>query len=104
MFASDRPDFAAPALQNASRAAYAHLLENVAELRGIADAEADPAALTDATATWAIVHGLAGLLQTGRAGFLLSLPEAERTAVLTSIIRRLLTSAPAEPLRPPPRS
>jgi len=105
MFASDRPDFAAPALQDASRAAYAHLLENVAELRGIADAEADTAALTDATAAWAIVHGLAGLLQTGRTGFLLSLPEAERTAVLTSIIRRFLaSSAPAELLRPPPRS
>ena len=90
MFASARPDFTAPALQEAARAAYGHLLENIAELRGIPDPREDPAALTDATAAWAIVHGLADLLQTGRAGFLLSLPEAERTAVLAAIIRRCL--------------
>lgn len=88
MFASSRPDFSDPALQQAGRAAYAHLLENVAELRGIPDASADPAALTDATAIWATVHGLADLLQTGRARFLLDLPERERTAAVTAILRR----------------
>jgi AcrR family transcriptional regulator len=90
MFASQRPDFAAPALQGPARAAYDHLLENIAEIRAIPDPREDPAALTDATAAWAIVHGLADLLQTGRAGFLLSLPEAERTATLAAIIRRFL--------------
>ena len=90
MFASSRPDFAAPDLHAAGRAAYAHLLENIAELTGTPEPSEDPAALTDATAAWAIVHGLADLMQTGRAGFLLSLPDAERTATLTAIIRRSL--------------
>ena len=90
MFASQRPDFAAPALQQAARAAYQHLLDNIAEIRAIPDPREDPAALTDATAAWAIVHGLADLLQTGRAAFLLSLPETERTATLAAIIRRSL--------------
>jgi AcrR family transcriptional regulator len=92
MFASDRPDFAAPALAAAARAAYAHLLENIAELRGIADPRADPAALADATATWAMVHGLADLLQAGRASFLRDLPAPEREKVMIGIIRRCLTA------------
>jgi len=92
MFASSRPDFADPVLEASGRAAYDHLLENVAELTGIPDPRRSPAALTAATAAWAIVHGLADLLQTGRAGFLRSLPESERTAVLTAIIRRCLSS------------
>jgi AcrR family transcriptional regulator len=92
MFASQRPDFAAPALQEAARAAYQHLLDHIAELTGVPDPRESPAALTDATAAWAIVHGLADLLQTGRAGFLLSLPDAERTPVLAAIIRRCLPS------------
>ncbi len=92
MFASDRPDFAAPQLQEIGQAAYQHLLDNVAELRGLTDPQDDPAALTDATAVWAMVHGLADLAQAGRTGFLLSLPEAERTAVLEGIIRRCLTA------------
>ena len=90
MFASARPDFTAPALKEAARAAYQHLLDNIAEIRAIPDPREDPAALTDATAAWAIVHGLADLLQTGRAAFLLSLPETERTATLAAIIRRCL--------------
>jgi len=88
MFASRRPHFADPALQAAARAAYEHLLENIAEVRGIADPASDPAALTDATAIWGIVHGLADLMQAGRAGFLLGLPEGERQGVLAGIIRR----------------
>jgi AcrR family transcriptional regulator len=90
MFASTRPDFAAPDLHAAAGAAYEHLLENIAELTGVADPRSDPAACADATAAWAIVHGLADLMQTGRAGFLLSLPEAERSAVLVGIISRFL--------------
>lgn len=89
MFSSDRPDFEAEPLAGPSRAAFAHLLENVAELRGT-DPREDAAALTDATAAWAMVHGLADLMQTGRAHFVLGLPEDERRVVLTSIIRRSL--------------
>ena len=47
MFASERPDFADPALRAASRAAYAHLLEGIGALRG-RDPVGDPAGMTDA--------------------------------------------------------
>ena len=91
MFASSRPDFAAPAL---ARRRPRRLRPPARQHRRAHAApptrRQDPAALTDATAAWAIVHGLADLMQTGRAGFLLSLPEAERTATLTAIIRRSL--------------
>jgi AcrR family transcriptional regulator len=88
MFASDRPDRSDPALQRAARAAHTHRLEQVAELHGLADASADPAARAHATALWATVHGLADLLQTGRARFLLELPPAERDAAIAGILRR----------------
>ncbi len=90
IFASDRPDRDAPALREAADAAYRHLLDNVAELRGIADAASDPAAMTDATAAWGIVHGIADLLQAGRMPHLRALPAPERDAVLAGIIRRAL--------------
>jgi AcrR family transcriptional regulator len=89
MFASERPDFAASPLLEASRAAYGHLLENVAEIRG-GDPVGDEAGMTDVTAAWAIVHGLADLLQAGRLAFLRSLPAAKREATMAAIIGRVL--------------
>ena len=89
MFASERPDFAASPLVEASRAAYGHLIENVAEVRG-ADPVGDEGGMTDVTAAWAIVHGLADLLQAGRLSFLRSLPAPEREATMAAIIRRVL--------------
>ena len=50
--------------------------------------------MTDVAAAWATVHGLADLLQTGRVGFLPPSPRPSATAVLTTIIRRALPSAP----------
>jgi AcrR family transcriptional regulator len=92
MFASERPDFAASPLVEAARAAYGHLIENVAEIRG-ADPTDDPAGMTDVTAAWAIVHGLADLLQAGRLSFLCSLAAPEREAAMAAIIRRVLPGA-----------
>ena len=81
-----------------SRAAYQHLLDNVAELRGIAGdgiaARDDPAAMADASALWALVHGLADLLQAGRLTYLRSLAPAERETVMAGIIRRCVGPAP----------
>ena len=107
MFSSTRADFAAPALQAASGAAYRHLTASIAEVRGTEDPE-DPAAVPDIAATWAIVHGLADLLQAGRIGALQGLPAPEREAVLAEIIRRCIDPALAAPKRrrgtrtPPP--
>ena len=96
MFASERPDFAAPPLSEAASAAYGHLIENVAELRGVphdaAALERDPAAMADAAAAWAVVHGLADLLQAGRMTFLRTLATPDREKVLAALIRRCVTS------------
>ena len=92
MFASERPDFADPALKAASRAAYAHLLDGIGALRG-RDPVGDPAGMTDVAAAWATVHGLADLLQAGRFGYLQALPPAEREATMAAIIRRALAVA-----------
>ena len=87
-----------PRAPGAPRAAFDHLLDNVAELRGTAgsgtDTRDDPAAMTDATAAWAMVHGLADLLQAGRLTYLRSLAPAEREAVMAGIIRRCVGPAP----------
>ena len=90
VFASDRPDFDAPALHEAATAAYDHLLANVGALRGIADPAADPRALADVTAAWGIVHGIADLMQAGRMPELAALPGPERDALLAGVIARAL--------------
>jgi hypothetical protein len=92
MFASERPDFAASPLVEASRAAYGHLIENIAEIRG-GDPAGDERGMTDVTAAWAIVHGLADLLQAGRLSFLRALPTPAREATMAAIIRRVLPGA-----------
>jgi AcrR family transcriptional regulator len=94
MFASERPDFAAPPLRETARAAYQRLLDNVARVRGTPP-EGDPAGMADVTAAWAIVHGLADLSQAGRLSFLQSLDPAGREAMLRGIIARILPAAPA---------
>lgn len=105
MFASERPDFAAEPLRAAATAAYRHLLENVAELRGVPEiGSGDADAMTDVSAIWGIVHGLADLLQAGRNTFLQGLDPAARDAVITGIILRCLVPAGQEPPRLPSRS
>lgn len=87
MFSSQRPDFADPSLKAEAGAAYRHLLDHVAELRGSDDPD-DPAALADVTAIWAIVHGLADLMQAGR--ILKQLAPSDREALAAGVIRRCL--------------
>ncbi len=91
MFASARPDFADPALAAASEAAFAHLTAGIAAVSGALPAD-DPAVMADATAAWAIAHGLADLLQAGRLKVLGQLPPAARDAALAGIIARFLPS------------
>lgn len=87
MFSSARADFTGKELRAASRAAYLHLLNNTAELRGGGDPD-DPAAIPDVTAIWAMVHGLADLLQAGR--LLRGLSPEQRDAMAVSLLRRVL--------------
>jgi AcrR family transcriptional regulator len=94
MFTSARPDFDDPALKAAAVAAYRHLLDNVAVLRGAHPSE-DPAAMCDATAAWAVVHGLADLLQAGRLTAVLALDPVDRQATIAGIIARAIPPGPA---------
>ena len=88
MFASARPDLADPALAAASAAAYDHLTAGVAALQ---PGDSPAAALNDATAAWAMAHGLADLLQAGRLDDLRNLPAPARDAALTALLARALT-------------
>jgi AcrR family transcriptional regulator len=92
IFSSRRPDFADPALSQAANAAFDQLVRSVGEAKGN-DPYAEEAGMVDVMATWATVHGLAGLLNTGRLKPLLSLPESKRQAVLAEIISRAWSAA-----------
>ena len=107
MSASSRPDFDAPGLQVAGRAAYDHLLDNIAQFPGLADPPQRPRGAHRR-------HGRLGDRARPRRPHAdrprrlpLSLPETERPATLAAIIRR--RSAPGDrrfrvhPSRKPPR-
>jgi len=79
LFSSDRPDFTDTDLDAASTEAYFHLREQVRVAGG---------SETDAAGAWAMAHGLADLLANGRLKPILALPDAEREAVLISLITR----------------
>ncbi len=87
MHSSDRPAFGAPELAAVARESYVHLAQGVAALRpNTTDA--------DVAATWAIAHGLADLMVTGRLPGITKLPQAERDAAVVAIIGRALPVDP----------
>jgi AcrR family transcriptional regulator len=65
MFGSDRVDFCTPELETASEAAFDHLAQDIARLRGVSPYE-DGEAMADVMASWSMVHGFASLLLSGR--------------------------------------
>lgn len=81
IFASSRPDHADAEFQAASRAAYMHLM---------AMAQATGGDAMDAAATWAMTHGLADLIVSGRMKLVSGLPPAEREAAVTTLIGRVI--------------
>ncbi len=89
MFSSARPSFEDPALAEAATAGFDHLVQNVREVRG-RDPYQDNAAMVDVMAAWALVHGLADLLNTGRLKFMLTLPEDQRDDMISGMIYRLV--------------
>jgi AcrR family transcriptional regulator len=72
----DDPDLAA-----AGAASYHHLVDQVSALGGGG---------TDVAAAWAMVHGLADLMITGRLGSLADLDAERRDAVVAGLVRRVL--------------
>ncbi|QDZ02755.1 TetR/AcrR family transcriptional regulator [Nitratireductor mangrovi] len=89
MFSSRRADFSEQELDRASAAAYDHLVATIGTLRGD-DPRASHGRQADVTASWAIVHGLADLLLSGRIRSLDSLEGRERDNALAAIIARSL--------------
>ena len=82
LWQSERPDFGDGDLGPAAIAAYQHLVEQVTAAGGSSTA--------DEAAVWAIAHGLADLMASGRLQSVASLPGAARDAMIEAIIRRAL--------------
>ena len=93
MFSSSRPDFEDSDLHAAADTAFADLVRTVAEARG-APAFADPAGPPDVAAVWALAHGIADLLASGRPHFLQGAIEADADAVIAAIFARLRLGGP----------
>ena len=89
IFSSERPDRDDEALQCDSAAAYMHLANLVEAATGKPPLE-DPAALKQVTEIWAMVHGIADLLTSGRLMPLQSLGNADRRAMIHSMLARVL--------------
>lgn len=94
MFASSRPRFGDPALQAAAEAAFDVLVEAVTDARG-ANPWADAQGPADVAAAWALAHGMADLLMSGRLKFLKVEAGPERDKALAGVLARLLLEAPA---------
>ncbi|MBD1206589.1 MAG: TetR/AcrR family transcriptional regulator [Rhodobacteraceae bacterium] len=82
LWQSERPDFTDADLGQAARAAFQHLVDQVAAAGG--DSTADEGAV------WAMAHGLADLLAAGRLESMLTLPGETREAMIADILRRAL--------------
>jgi AcrR family transcriptional regulator len=85
IFGSDRPRHGDAELNAASGAAYDYLIASTAAAGGDA---------TDAAAVWAMTHGLADLIVSGRLKTVANLPPAAREAALLALMARALPTAP----------
>lgn len=88
IFSSERPDYDDMALSEASEAAYAYLANLIEAQTGASPFE-DRNAFADAMALWAMAHGLADLMSSGRMKPLQAMPRAERRAVLLDLLQRI---------------
>lgn len=87
MFASDRVGASGGEEFPEASAAFAHLARDVERLRGASPFE-DAAAMADATAVWAMAHGLADLLVSGKLGSLQKMSPADRERAVSELILR----------------
>ncbi|PLL13684.1 TetR family transcriptional regulator [Tabrizicola sp. TH137] len=82
LWQSERPDFGDAELGQAARAAFQHLVDQVSAAGGTSTA--------DEGAVWAMAHGLADLLASGRLSGMLTLPPEAREAMIAGVLRRAL--------------
>ncbi len=91
IFSSDKPDYTDAALLGAADTAFGHMVAGVRALYGH-DTPEDRLML-DVAATWAIVHGVADLVNSGKLKTLGALPDEARRHALIAIIERVLPPA-----------
>ena len=82
LWQSERPDFDAPELGSAAVAAYQNLVDQVSAAGG--------RSTEDEALVWALAHGLADLLASGRLKTVGFLPPEARDAMVARILRRSL--------------
>ncbi len=82
LWQSERPDFGNAELGQAARAAFQHLVDQVMAAGG--------RSVADEAAAWAMAHGLADLLASGRLESLGSMTAQARDEMVAEIIRRAL--------------
>ena len=95
MFSSEKPDRTDAAFTAAAQAAFGKLVDGVREMLG-ADPYGDPVAMKQVIASWAIVHGLADLLISGRLDAPMAsadISKTRRDAVLSEIMLRVLNES-----------
>ncbi|HVW56098.1 MAG TPA: TetR/AcrR family transcriptional regulator [Rhizobiaceae bacterium] len=87
MFSSDKPDFSDPVLGEAATAAYKALVEAVCAAKGSDD---EDAAAPDIAAAWAMVHGIAELVNSGQLRMFSAMGPGKRQEVYRTLLRRVL--------------
>jgi AcrR family transcriptional regulator len=89
MFSSNRPDFTNAELAETAGGAFERL---VAQVRGVvgADPRQDRIAMLDVMAAWSMVHGIADLMNSGRAKPLLQMPTTERESAVSELLARAI--------------
>jgi AcrR family transcriptional regulator len=88
MFGSDRLQNDAPDLNAVAEAAFDHLAQDIARLRGTSPYE-DGAAMADVMASWSLVHGFASLLLSGRMDLVQQMPPPAREAFFRQVFARV---------------
>jgi AcrR family transcriptional regulator len=89
MFTSNRVKEPSSELAEASDAAFQHLVDDVARLRGVSPYE-DESAMADVVACWSMVHGFSELYLSGRLAPVEDMPNPEREALLTRLLLPIL--------------
>lgn len=87
MFSSEKPDKSDDHLALAANSAFNKLMDDIQNVRQI-DPRSDPSTMREVMTAWAVVHGLADLMISGRAITYEQMPRASRDAALSDLILR----------------
>lgn len=93
MFSSDRPNFNTPDLYRVAESAFDELVDHVRRVtRDPGSPKKDGSMMLHVSAMWAVAHGLADLLVSGRLKTLGSLPPRTRNRRIAAIVSRAIPS------------